>query len=147
MERLREKLFTEKLLESLPGIFFLYDSTCHLKRWNKAHETAMGFTADELRDWYIPNWHETPEDAAIGMALVKSVLETGIGGAFETTLINKDGRFVPYLISITRLLTPDGPAMMGVGSTSPSASGLRWRWKNPNDNSETSSTFFPMQPL
>jgi len=115
MELLREKLFTEKLLESLPGIFFLYDSTCHLKRWNKAHETAMGFSADELRDWYIPDWHETPEDAATGMALVKSVLETGIGGAFETTLINKDGRFVPYLISITRLSTPDGPAMMGVG--------------------------------
>jgi PAS domain S-box-containing protein len=115
MELLREKQFAEKLLESLPGIFFLYDSTCHLKRWNKAHETAMGFTADELRDWYIPDWHETPEDAAVGMALVKSVLETGVGGAFETTLINKEGRFVPYLISITRLMTPDGPVMMGVG--------------------------------
>ena len=116
MELLREKLFTEKLLESLPGIFFLYDSTCHLKRWNKAHETATGFSADELRDWYIPDWHETPEDAAVGMALVKSVLETGVGGAFETTLVNKEGRFVPYLISITRLLVPDGPAMMmGVG--------------------------------
>ena len=50
----REKQFSEKLLESLPGIFFLYDSSCHLKRWNKAHETAMGFTADELRDRYIP---------------------------------------------------------------------------------------------
>ncbi|MEN6317374.1 MAG: PAS domain S-box protein [Syntrophaceae bacterium] len=115
MELLREKLFTETLLESLPGIFFLYDSTCHLKRWNKAHETATGFSADELRDWYIPDWHKTPEDAAMGMALVKSVLETGVGGAFETTLINKEGRFVPYVISITRLLTPDGPAMMGVG--------------------------------
>jgi PAS domain S-box-containing protein len=115
MELLREKLFTEKLLESLPGIFFLYDSTCHLKRWNKAHETATGFSADELHDWYISDWHETPEDAAMGLALAKSVLETGVGGAFETTLINKEGRFVPYLISITRLLTPDGPAMMGVG--------------------------------
>jgi two-component system, cell cycle sensor histidine kinase and response regulator CckA len=115
MELLREKLFTETLLESLPGIFFLYDSTCHLKRWNKAHETATGFSADELRDWYIPDWHKSPEDAAMGMALVKSVLDTGVGGAFETTLINKEGRFVPYLISITRLLTPDGPAMMGVG--------------------------------
>ena len=115
MELLREKQFTEKLLESLPGIFFLYDSTCHLKRWNKAHETAMGFTADELRDWYIPDWHETPEDAAVGMALVKSVLDTGVGGEFETTLINREGRFVPYLISITRLMTPDGPVMMGVG--------------------------------
>jgi two-component system, sensor histidine kinase PdtaS len=115
MELLREKQFTEKLLESLPGIFFLYDSTCHLKRWNKAHETAMGFTADELRDWYIPDWHETPEDAAIGMALVKSVLDTGVGGAFESTLINKEGRFVPYLLSVTRLMTPDGPVMMGVG--------------------------------
>ena len=49
------------------------------------------------------------------MAMVKSVLETGVGGAFETTLINKAGQFVPYLISITRLMTPDGPAMMGVG--------------------------------
>jgi two-component system, cell cycle sensor histidine kinase and response regulator CckA len=115
MELLREKLFTEKLLESLPGIFFLYDSTCHLKRWNKAHETATGFSADELYDWYIPDWHRTPEDAAMGMALVKSVLETGVGGAFETTLINKEGHFVPYVISISRLLTPDGPAMMGVG--------------------------------
>jgi two-component system cell cycle sensor histidine kinase/response regulator CckA len=115
MELLREKLFTEKLLESLPGIFFLYDSTCRLKRWNKAHETNTGFSADELRDWYIPDWHETPEDAAMGMALVKSVLETGVGGAFETTLINKEGHFVPYLISVTGLLTPDGPAMMGVG--------------------------------
>jgi len=114
-ELLREKQFTEKLLESMPGIFFLYDSTCHLKRWNKAHETVMGFTADELRDWYIPDWHETPEDAAIGMALVSKVLETGVGGSFETTLINKQGRFVPYLISITRLMTPDGPFMMGVG--------------------------------
>ena len=114
-ELLREKQFSEKLLESLPGIFFLYDPTCHLKRWNKAHETAMGFTADELRDWYIPDWHETPEDAERGMALVKSVLETGVGGAFETTLINKQGTFVPYLISITRLAMPDGPFMMGVG--------------------------------
>jgi PAS domain S-box-containing protein len=110
-----EKQFTETLLEGLPGIFFLYDSTCHLKRWNKAHETATGFCADELRDWYIPDWHKTPEDAALGMALVKSVIETGVGGAFETTLIHKEGHFVPYLISITRLLTPDGPAMMGVG--------------------------------
>lgn len=115
VELLREKQFTEKLLESLPGIFFLYDSTCHLKRWNKAHETAMGFTADELRDWYIPDWHETPQDAAIGMALVKSVLETGVAGSFETTLINKEGRFVPYLISVTRLITPDGSFMMGIG--------------------------------
>jgi PAS domain S-box-containing protein len=115
MELLREKQFAEKLLESLPGIFFLYDSTCHLKRWNKAHETATGFTADELRDWYIPNWHETPEDAAVGMALVKSVLETGVGQAFETTLINKEGHFVPYVISVARLMSPDGPAMMGVG--------------------------------
>ncbi len=115
MELLREKQFAEKLLESLPGIFFLYDATCHLKRWNKAHETSMGFTADELRDWYIPDWHETPEEGAAGLAFVKSVLETGVGGAFETTLINKAGRFVPYLISITRLMTPEGPVMMGVG--------------------------------
>ena len=115
LELLREKQFTEKLLESLPGIFFLYDSTCHLKRWNKAHETATGFTSDELRDWYIPNWHETPEDAAKGMALAKQVFETGVGGAFETTLINKQGHFVPYVISVTRLMTPDGPYMMGMG--------------------------------
>ncbi len=49
------------------------------------------------------------------MALVSKVLETGVGGSFESTLINKQGRFVPYLISITRLMTPDGPFMMGVG--------------------------------
>ncbi len=114
-ELLREKQFTEKLLESLPGVFFLYDQTCHLKRWNKAHETALGFSADELSDWYIPDWHESPEDAEKGLVAAKELLKTGIGGAFETTLVNKKGEHIPYLISMNRLMTPEGPLLMGVG--------------------------------
>ena len=114
-ELLREKQFSETLIDSLSGIFFLYDESLHLKRWNRAHELITGFSADELRDWYIPDWHATPEDAAQGVAYCHSVIESGVGGAFETTLVNKERRFVPYLITTTRLMTPDGPMMMGVG--------------------------------
>ena len=44
----REQLFSEKVLDSLPGIFYLYDQEGQIIRWNKNHETLTGFSAEEL---------------------------------------------------------------------------------------------------
>ena len=45
-----EQEFSKSLIDSLPGIFYLYTYPGHkLKRWNKLHETLFGFTAEEMK--------------------------------------------------------------------------------------------------
>ncbi|MBN2080636.1 PAS domain S-box protein [bacterium] len=110
-----EKEFSETLIDSMPGIFFLYDSTLRLKRWNRAHEISLGFTADDLQDWFLGDWHLDPEVRRLGVAHARRQLETGGSAQLETLLINKQRQPVPYLVSTTRLLTPKGPMVMGMG--------------------------------
>mgnify|MGYP000453838719 CR=1 FL=1 len=52
----QEKLFSEKVLYSLPGIFYLYDENGNIIRWNKNHETLTGFTAEELPNRKMLDW-------------------------------------------------------------------------------------------
>ncbi len=113
----REKQFSEKLLDSLPGIFYLYDADLRLQRWNRNHETTMGYTAGELRGRYLGDWHRSEESRLAAVDRVTAVLAGRIPGqdALEAALLHKDGREVPYLLTAVRLDTPQGPMMMGVG--------------------------------
>ena len=53
----REQLFSEKVLDSLPGIFYLYNQEGEIIRWNKNHETLLGFGPGELQDRSLLEWH------------------------------------------------------------------------------------------
>jgi PAS domain S-box-containing protein len=113
---LLEKQFSELLLDSLPGIFYLYDGDLRLRRWNHNHEIAMGFSAEELRGRFIGDWFPSEADRARILKAVRRVVDKGIPGSpMESTLAHKDGRLVPYILSGVRLDTPEGPMLMGVG--------------------------------
>jgi PAS domain S-box-containing protein len=54
----REQRFANRLLDSLPGIFYLYTyPELRLVQWNKNHETVLGFGPEELLGFHIPDWH------------------------------------------------------------------------------------------
>jgi PAS domain-containing protein len=45
-ENLRqERVFTDAVLDSVPGLLYLYDAEGHLVRWNRQHERVTGYTA------------------------------------------------------------------------------------------------------
>ena len=54
----QEKKFSEKVLNSLPGIFYLYDVDGNNVRWNRNHEILTGFFAEEISDLSVllPFW-------------------------------------------------------------------------------------------
>jgi PAS domain S-box-containing protein len=113
---LLEEQFSELLLDSLPGIFYLYDGDLRLRRWNRNHEIAMGFSAEELRARFIGDFFPSEDNRARILKGVRRVLDKGIPGApMESTLAHRDGRLVPYILSGVRLDTPEGPMLMGVG--------------------------------
>jgi PAS domain-containing protein len=47
----KEKLINENILECTPGIIYIYEvinDSLKLVKWNKNHETLLGYSSDEL---------------------------------------------------------------------------------------------------
>ena len=44
----RERLFSDTLIESVPGILYLYDEARKFLRWNRSFETVSGYSAEEV---------------------------------------------------------------------------------------------------
>jgi PAS domain S-box-containing protein len=110
---LQEKQFSERLIESLPGTFYLYDSQFRLRRWNRNHETQTGYTAEELQGYWMGDF-TTEEHREQVLAAARHVMEHGEVST-EILLLHKDGSVVPYLVSAGRIDSPGGPMIVGVG--------------------------------
>jgi PAS domain S-box-containing protein len=113
---LQEKQFSERLIDSLPGIFYLYDSDLRLRRWNRTHHEEMGYSAKQMRGMRIENWFGTEESRRQAIATARAILHGGGAAEFaQLELLHKDGSVVPYICSGVRIDTPDGPMLLGVG--------------------------------
>jgi len=112
---INEKRFTEALIDGLPGIFYVYDVDLKLRRWNHNHEVLTGFTAEEMLNRDLVDWQATEEGRKLAVENARHVFREVRPVQIEATLLHKDGRIVPYLLTGVRLDTPDGPMLMGVG--------------------------------
>jgi two-component system, cell cycle sensor histidine kinase and response regulator CckA len=113
---MQEKHFIEQVLNSLPGIFYLYDSKLRLRRWNRNHESLLGFSASEMEGRYLGDWHATGPERDMAVAASLGVLASGGSpDAVESTLRHKDGRPIPFLLTGTRVDSPTGPMLAGFG--------------------------------
>jgi two-component system, cell cycle sensor histidine kinase and response regulator CckA len=115
-----EKQFTETLLESLPGLCYLYEldvqspANSRLIRFNRKHSTLTGYTPEELQGMKIKDWFKTD-------VLEKAVSAITILGESGEAQINlklriKDGSQVPYAFTGRLLTIDDKIYFLGVGS-------------------------------
>jgi PAS domain S-box-containing protein len=113
---IQEKQFSDRLIESLPGAFYLYDSNLRLLRWNKNHETGMGYKVEELLGKGFGDWQATGEHRRRVVEAAHRVLQQGGEmEVLETEVRYKDGSVVPYLVTGTRIDSLEGPMLAGVG--------------------------------
>lgn len=109
-----ERSFAERLLESLPGIFYLYTyPELRLVRWNRDHESLLGFEAREMKNRSIFEWHVPGADEAI-RAAVDAAMEKGLN-QIEAPLIAKDGRRIPFLMTGVPFESEGRRYLMGIG--------------------------------
>ncbi len=94
---LKEKEISESIINSLPGIFYLFDAEGKYLRWNKNHETVTGYSASEMKTLHPLNFFLDDEKEMIGREIGK-VFEQG-HAAVEANFILKDGQSVPYLFN------------------------------------------------
>jgi diguanylate cyclase (GGDEF)-like protein/PAS domain S-box-containing protein len=109
----REKTLSEGLINSLPGVFYLFDHRARLIRWNRNLELISGRTATELVGM-------KPEDFVV--ADDRRVVEMGMAEVFErgamqmeVRLASRDGAWAPYFLSGARILLDGNPCLIGTG--------------------------------
>jgi PAS domain S-box-containing protein len=112
---LREKVFTDAVLDSIPGLFYLYDDQGKLIRWNKKHEELTGYTSEELSRMHLLDWYkDDPEEIEkISMAVARIVHE-GYSEA-EAYLQCKDGTKVLFYFTAVPLTIEGKNYFTGIG--------------------------------
>ncbi len=110
-----QQQFSRSLIENLPGIFYLYVyPENRLVLWNKRHEDLLGYSAEEMKDRHILDWH-LPENREATLAAVEEVMTKG-AAAIEAPLLAKDGRQIYFALNGVRFDTHDKTYLMGVGT-------------------------------
>ena len=113
-ERLRqEKVFSETLINSMPGIFYLCSEDRKLLRWNRNLEIVTQRTYDEIEEMN-PDDLFPPEHLSLTLGRFRRCFEIGRSDV-EVPLVSKDGTRTPYYFTGVRVHVEGRPCMLGVG--------------------------------
>ncbi len=112
---LKEQIFNKALLNSIPGIFYLYTfPELRMIAWNKQHETLFGFTAEDMNDRHVLDWH-LPEGHQAVLNSLDILMEKG-RVVLDTKLLSKDGHTIPFLLTAVKFESQGQNYLIGVGT-------------------------------
>ena len=117
LELMNEKTFSDAVINSLPGIFYLYEFQAdgfHLVKWNKNHETKTGYSTEELFHLSpLEDWFEGDDIKRVAV-LIEQIRKSGEASA-ELDLRMKDGAKIPYFLTGSLLKREGKEYFLGVG--------------------------------
>ncbi|MES2355205.1 MAG: PAS domain S-box protein [Pseudomonadota bacterium] len=108
-----ERDFSRAVINSMPGVFYLYDKTGKFLRWNKNFEDASGYTSAEIATMHPLDFF-VASDKEMVSARINEVFQKGTSTA-EAGFLSKDGRVTPYYFTGTRIQIDDQLCLIGVG--------------------------------
>ncbi len=112
-EIIKEKNISDSLINSLPGVFYLYNKEGRFLRWNTNFETVSGYSSAEISKMHPLDFFDDDEKGL----LAEKIFYTFIYGD-EKVLANfvlKSKEKIPYYFT-GRAIDYDGePCLMGVG--------------------------------
>jgi PAS domain S-box-containing protein len=110
----REKEFAESFINSLPGVFYLYDSTGKFLRWNRNFETITGYNAKEITTLHPSELFEEGEERDLVASRINEVFVNGYAEV-ESNFLLKDKRKIPYYFNGWKIKYDDQDCLIGVG--------------------------------
>jgi PAS domain S-box-containing protein len=110
---IREKRFSDSVIDSQPGLFYLIDQSGRFLRWNANLEELAGYSHDQMTgvaalDFFVP------EDRNLVNERINDVFAKG-RASVETRLITKDGTAQPHLMTGVRIELDGEVYLVGVG--------------------------------
>lgn len=108
-----ERLFSEAMIESTPGILYFYNDQGKFIRWNRNFERVTGYSEAEIAGMRAQDFF-APEDQDTLEGKITEVFEQG-DSALEAPLVMKDGSTAPYFLTGKRIEFDGIPCLVGVG--------------------------------
>ncbi|MEO8005852.1 MAG: PAS domain S-box protein [Betaproteobacteria bacterium] len=108
-----ERLFSDAMIESTPGIFYLYDESGRFLRWNRNFTTVSGYSAEEIARMHPLDFFIVEDKPRVDQGIAE-VFEDG-ESSVEAAFLSKDGRVTPYFFNGKRLLFEGSVCLVGVG--------------------------------
>lgn len=114
-QKLRRDLdYADAVLNSLPGVFYHYDESLRLVRWNNNFERTSGYSQSELAN-AEPMMFFAEEDQGLVKSRIAEVMEKGVSSV-EVDYLLKDGSRVPYYFTGVRFEHAGNLGFVGVGT-------------------------------
>ena len=108
-----EKSFVDQTLNSLPGVFYLFDAGGRMIRWNNRFEEISGYATGEIAAMH-PLDFIAPEDRDRVDAKIREALGDD-HVRVEARLLTRQGQCIPYLFTGERTELHGDPYVVGLG--------------------------------
>lgn len=108
-----EKLFSDTMIESMPGVLYFYDDRGHFLRWNRTFETVSGYSGNEIAQMHPLDFFADAEKRPL-QERIAEVFAKG-ESSVEAPFVSKDGRSLPYFFTGRRVVFEGKPCLVGVG--------------------------------
>jgi len=110
---LRERDFAESIIDSLPGIFYLFDESGKFERWNENFQAVSGYSAEEIskmnpRDFFVG------DDKRHSVERIQEVFTKGTASA-QGGFVSKNGSTAPYFFTGRLVKIGDKDYLAGMG--------------------------------
>ena len=108
-----ERIFSDSMMESTPGIIYFYDHEGHFERWNRNFSVVSGYSDEEIATMHPLDFFHAA-DRAMLRSRIDEVFEKGESWV-EAPFRTKDGRTIPYLFTGRRVVIRKREYLVGVG--------------------------------
>jgi PAS domain S-box-containing protein len=108
-----EKKISDAAIQSLPGIFYLFDKHGKFLKWNRNLELVSGYSSEEISRM-APLEFFVGEDRRIEEEHIQRVFQEGQSTS-EANLVTKDGRRILFFFTCGMIMIGDSKCAVGVG--------------------------------
>jgi PAS domain S-box-containing protein len=108
-----EQLFSEAIINSMPGMIYLYNEQRRFLRWNRTFETVSEYSAEEIAEMHPLDFFGHHEKDLIDRK-IEEAFAAG-DATVEAGFTTKSGRSIPFFLTGRRILFNGKPCVIGMG--------------------------------
>jgi PAS domain S-box-containing protein len=112
-EIIKEKNFSETIINSLPGIFYIHDFNGNLLKWNQNLEAITGYTNHEMHIMHPLDFFDASQRALLAKKATDVFNNETV--KIEASLYSKEKELIPYQIIGTKIIFDNKPCLIAIG--------------------------------
>ncbi len=112
-EIIKERVLSDSVINSLPGVVYLYNKDLRFLRWNKNFETVTGYSAEEIRQMHPLDFFDTTEKNIVANK-IDSTFKSG-EATVQAAFLLKTKEKIPYYFTGKAINYEGTDCLVGVG--------------------------------